>query len=198
MPDTREADLSSRLGMAPSTAETSQVPALRGIVLRRDTALASMSIASAQKLRTRIVIIEDHAILREGLKALIEDEPDFDIVGTFGGVEDALVGIHELQPDLVLTHLAFTGNSRFELLLAIKRVAPRARKLVLTAHNSEENIRAALNAGADGYVLKDANRAELMLAIRTVSAGQQFLCKAVANQILSGYLGSEVRRIPNA
>ena len=59
---------------------------------------------------------------------------------------------------------------------------------MLTAHENEEYIRAALNAGADGYVLKDANSAELMLAIRTVSAGQQFLCKAIASKILSGYL----------
>ena len=59
---------------------------------------------------------------------------------------------------------------------------------MLTAHESEEYIRAALNAGADGYVLKDANSAELMLAIRTVSIGQQFLCKAIASRILSGYL----------
>jgi len=62
------------------------------------------------------------------------------------------------------------------------------RKLVLTAHENEEYIRAALNAGANGYVLKDANSAELMLAIRTVSLGQQFLCKAIASKILSGYL----------
>ena len=149
--------------------------------------------------RTRIVLVEDHAILREGLKALIEFEPDFEIAGDFAGVAEGLAAIRRLQPDLVLTDLALPESSGFELLAAIKNVAPRARKLVLTAHNSEENIRAALNAGADGYVLKDANRAELMLAIRTVSAGQQFLCKAVANQILSGYLsGGEARRIPNA
>jgi len=65
--------------------------------------------------------------------------------------------------------------------------------LVLTAHENEEYIRAALNAGADGYVLKDANSTELMLAIRTVSAGQQFLCKAIASKILSGYLSGDQR-----
>jgi DNA-binding NarL/FixJ family response regulator len=152
-------------------------------------------VVSVAKPRTRIVLVEDHAILREGLKALIEIEPDFEIAGDFGSVEESLAGICDLQPDLVLTDLALPKSSGFELLAEIKRVAPRARKLVLTAHNSEEYIRAALNAGADGYVLKDANRAELMLAIRTVSAGQQFLCKAIASKILSGYLsGGEPRR----
>jgi DNA-binding NarL/FixJ family response regulator len=144
---------------------------------------------------TRMIIVEDHAILREGLKALIEIEPDLQIVGDFGTVAEGMEGIRMLQPDLVLTDLAIPDASGFRLLSEIARAAPTARKLVLTAHNSEEYIRAALNAGADGYVLKDANRAELMLAIRTVSAGQQFLCKAIANKILSGYLASgEPRR----
>jgi DNA-binding NarL/FixJ family response regulator len=161
--------------------------------------IESPAIVSVPVPRTRIVLVEDHAILREGLKALIEIEPDFEITGDFGTVEECLADIGRLQPDVVLTDLALPGRSGFELLLQIKHVVPNARKLVLTAHNSEEYIRAALNAGADGYVLKDANRAELMLAIRTVAAGQQFLCKAIANKILSGYLlGGEPRRSANA
>jgi DNA-binding NarL/FixJ family response regulator len=138
--------------------------------------------------RIRIVLVEDHAILREGLKALILMEADFDIVGEFASAEQSLAGIGELQPDIVMTDLALPGRSGIELLGEVKRLSPRSRKLVLTAHENEEYIRAALNAGADGYVLKDANSAELMLAIRTVSVGQQFLCKAIASKILSGYL----------
>ena len=140
------------------------------------------------KPRLRIVLVEDHAILREGLKALIEIESDFDIVGEFGSVEECLAGIVDLQPDLLLTDLALPGRSGIELLAEMQRLSPLTRKLVLTAHENEEYIRAALNAGANGYVLKDANSAELMLAIRTVSLGQQFLCKAIASKILSGYL----------
>jgi DNA-binding NarL/FixJ family response regulator len=163
------------------------------------TELASI-VGGAPKPRIRIVLIEDHAILREGLQALISIEPDFEIAGDFdfGRVGEALAAIRRLQPDLVVTDLALPGSSGFELLAKIKHVAPGARKLVLTAHGSEENIRAALNAGADGYVLKEANRAELMLAIRTVSAGQQFLCRAAAGNILSGYLsGGEPLRGPD-
>ena len=145
------------------------------------------------KRRIRIVLVEDHAILREGLKALIEIEPDFDLVGEFGSVEDSLEGIGRLQPDLVLTDLALPGRSGIELLAEIQRLSPLTRKLVLTAHENEEYVRAALCAGANGYVLKDANSAELMLAIRTVSVGQQFLCKAIASKILSGYLSGDQR-----
>src|SRR5882757_3181605 len=154
-----------------------------GVDIRPPTILCN-----APKPRIRIVLVEDHAILREGLKALIEIESDFHIVGEFGSVEDCLEGIRDLQPDLVLTDLALPGRSGIELLAEIQRLSPLTRKLVLTAHENEEYIRAALNAGANGYVLKDANSAELMLAIRTVSTGQQFLCKAIASKILSGYL----------
>src|ERR1700730_15170505 len=140
------------------------------------------------KPRIRIVLVEGHAILREGLKALIEIEADFHIVAEFGSVEDSLEGIRDLQPDLVLTDLALPGRSGIELLAEIQRLSPLTRKLVLTAHENEEYIRAALQAGANGYVLKDAKSGELMLAIRTVSLGQQFLCKAIASKILSGYL----------
>jgi DNA-binding NarL/FixJ family response regulator len=151
-------------------------------------ARSSTPTVSPRKPKIRIVLVEDHAILREGLKALIEIESDFDIVGEFGSVEDCLAGLAGLQPDLLLTDLALPGRSGIELLAEMQRLSPLTRKLVLTAHENEEYIRAALNAGANGYVLKDANSAELMLAIRTVSLGQQFLCKAIASKILSGYL----------
>jgi DNA-binding NarL/FixJ family response regulator len=153
------------------------------------------SVAMVPNSRIRIVLLEDHAILRDGLKALIEIEPEFAVVGEFGAVDECLAAIDELQPDLVLTDLELPQRSGIELLAHLKHVVPKARKLVLTAHNSEEYVRAALNAGADGYVLKDAGRAELMLAIRSVAAGQQFLCEAVANKVLCGYLrGGEPRR----
>jgi len=133
--------------------------------------------------------------LRDGLKALIEMEPDFAVVGEFNTVDQCLAAIAELQPDLVLTDLELPQRSGIELLAHVRHLLPKARKLVLTAHDSEEYVRAALHAGADGYVLKDANRTELILAIRTVLAGQQFLCEAVANKVLCGYLsGGESRR----
>jgi len=149
--------------------------------------------ANETKPKIRIVLVEDHAILREGLKALIELELDFDVVGEFCSVDESLDGIRNLQPDIVVTDLGLPGRSGIELLSEIKRLSPMTRKLVLTAHENEEYIRAALNAGAEGYVLKDANSAELMLGIRTVSLGQQFLCRAIASKILSGYLSGDQR-----
>jgi DNA-binding NarL/FixJ family response regulator len=137
--------------------------------------------------RIRMVLVEDHAILREGLKALIELEADLDIVGEFCTVEDSLGGIADLQPDLVVTDLVLPGRSGIELLGEIRRLFPHTHRLVLTAHSNEEYVHAALDAGAQGYVLKDATSAELMLAIRTVAAGRPFLCQAIAAKSLPGH-----------
>jgi two-component system response regulator NreC len=145
--------------------------------------------------RIRIMLVEDHAILREGLKALLEGESDFDVVGEFRCAEDSLNGISDLQPDLILTDLAPIGRWGVEWLAEIRRRSPATRKLVLTWCGNEEHIRAALKAGADGYVAKDANIAELMLAIRTVAVGGQYLCEAAANLVLSNFLAREPRRI---
>ncbi|MHB8721735.1 MAG: LuxR C-terminal-related transcriptional regulator [Steroidobacteraceae bacterium] len=150
--------------------------------------------ARAPDPRTRIVFVEGRAILREGLRALIDDEPDFEVAGDFGAAAEGLAGIRRLQPDVVLIDFILPETSGCELLAQIKHAAPRARTLVLTAHDGEGNIRAALNAGAQGYVLTHANRAELLPAIRSVSAGRHFISRGIANKILSGYLSGKKRR----
>src|ERR1700733_8257813 len=101
--------------------------------------------------RIRIVLVEDHAILRDGLKAPIELDPEFRVVAEFDAVEPSLSCIRDLQPNIVLTDLALPGRSGIELLSEIRALSPLTRKLVLTAYDNEEYIRAALTAGADGY-----------------------------------------------
>jgi DNA-binding NarL/FixJ family response regulator len=135
-----------------------------------------------------LVLIEDRTVLRDGLKALLQLHSDVLIVGEYSCAESASNGIHQLQPDVVVADLALRNGSGIELIGAIQHLSPCSRKLVLTGSDCPEHIRAALCAGADGYVLKDASSAELMLAIRTVSIGQRFLCKAIASKILSGFL----------
>ena len=138
--------------------------------------------------RIRIVLVEDHSILRAGLRALLEIEGDFDIVGDYGCVEACLGDLEHSQPDLIITDLNLPGRSGTDLIVEIRQRAPRIRKLVLTAHDDEEIVRATLSAGADGYILKNANSAELSLAIRTVMGDESYLCKAIASKVLSGYL----------
>jgi DNA-binding NarL/FixJ family response regulator len=88
----------------------------------------------------------------------------------------------------VLTDIGLADHSGLLLVRELRKVCPAARVILLTAHASEEYIRAGLDANADGYVLKDSGHAELISAIRTVATGQQFLCKAVASRVLATYL----------
>lgn len=135
-----------------------------------------------------IVLVEDHAILREGLRTLIELESDLKVVG------EASTGAHGVRvaqgtsPTLVITDLAMPGGSGLRTINELRTGCPYVRVLVLTAYCTDEFIGAALSAGADGYVLKDASRAELLEAIRSVIAGQKYFSKAVSARLVSGYL----------
>jgi DNA-binding NarL/FixJ family response regulator len=150
--------------------------------------LQLMNIGRADHPGSRLVLVEDHAILREGLRALLELEPDLRIAGESTNGIDAVELVRNLVPSLVITDIALPGRSGIELIGFLRQVQPTVKILVLTAHNSEEYIRAALNAGADGYVLKDASRAELLQAVRAILSGQTFLCASVTAKVVSGYL----------
>jgi DNA-binding NarL/FixJ family response regulator len=142
-----------------------------------------MLFKTESKPRIRIVLVEDHSIMRECLKALIEVDQSFDVVGEFDSAEQSLNGIRDLQPDVLLTDLGLPGRSGIDLLGDVDRISPGTRKLVLTAYDNIQYISAAMSAGADGYVLKSASSDELMRAIRAVSMGQHFLCKAITDEM---------------
>ena len=150
--------------------------------------LHPVDFGGAEHAKNRLVLVEDHAILREGLRALLELERDLQIAGESTNGLDAVELVRQLAPALVITDIALPGRSGIELIGCLRQVQPGVKILVLTAHNSEEYIRAALNAGADGYVLKDASRVELLQAIRTILSGQTFLCASVTARVVSGYL----------
>jgi DNA-binding NarL/FixJ family response regulator len=138
--------------------------------------------------RSRLVVVEDHAILREGLRALLELEPDLAIAGEASNGIDAVPVVESLKPAMLITDIALPRRSGIELIGCLRQMRLDLKILVLTAHSSEEYIRAALNAGADGYVLKDASRADLLQAIRAVLGGQTYLCSSVTAKVVSGYL----------
>lgn len=152
-----------------------------------------MSVAARSK--TRIVLVEDHAILRDGLRALLDFESDLTVVGAVGDGAAALRAVNELHPDLVIADVSLPDRSGIALIGELLSLHPALRLLVLTAHGTEEYIRAALNAGAHGYVLKDSGRNDLILAIRAVVAGRQYLCSSVAAKVVSGFVsGFEPKR----
>lgn len=138
--------------------------------------------------RWRLVIAEDHTIIREGLRALLAGDPEFEIVGE---AEDGLAAVRvveQLRPDLVVMDLSMPKMNGVGAIREIKRVTPDTKIVVLTVHKNEEYILASFQAGSNGYVLKYATHEELVAAIRTVLRGQPYLSPAVSAVVLEGYL----------
>jgi DNA-binding NarL/FixJ family response regulator len=123
--------------------------------------------------QTRILLVEDHRILREGLRAILAAQPDFAVVGEGGDGLEAIRLARALQPDLVLLDLSMPRMNGLDALKEIKRVAPGARVLILTAQRGDEYVRGALAAGADGYLVKDLSAGELVVGVRAAAAGKR-------------------------
>lgn len=136
----------------------------------------------------RLVIVEDHALLRAGLWALLAREPDLEVVGEADNGRDAVRIAGSLTPDLVLMDITMPGTNGIEAIASLKRRYPAIRVLVLTMHKTHEYIQESLSAGADGYILKGASQEELCLAVRTVLQGKVYLTPDISERIISGYL----------
>ena len=136
----------------------------------------------------RIVLAEDHAILREGLKALLSADPAMEIVCEAEDGREALRCVAGHAPDLILIDLAMPKMNGLEAIREIRRHHGATKILVLTVHRSEEYVHAALEAGADGYVLKDSTHAELLMAIRHVLSGKRYLGPGASEMVIEGYL----------
>ncbi len=147
--------------------------------------------------RVRIAIVDDHIILRQGLRALLEIEADLEIVGEAGTAAEAQELVRRTQPALVLSDISLPDKSGLALISDLRALCPRVRILMLTAYSSEDYIRVALNSNADGYVLKDSSRAELLHAIRAVACGERYVCTTITSRLVCGFLGVGDQPKPN-
>ncbi|NWF57309.1 MAG: response regulator transcription factor [Syntrophaceae bacterium] len=138
--------------------------------------------------KQRIVIAEDHTILREGLRALLSSEPDLEIAGEAQDGQEAIRCVEKMKPNLVLMDLSMPRMNGMDAIREIKKRAPDTKVLVLTVHKTDEYIVATLQAGADGYVLKDSTNAELRMAIKTVLGGNFFISPGISAKVIEGYL----------
>jgi two-component system response regulator NreC len=136
----------------------------------------------------RIVVVDDHAIMRDGLSALLDKEEEFEVVGTASDGKTAIEVVDRLAPDIVIMDLSMPRTDGARAIAAIKRKHEDLKIVVLTFHKEEAHIRTALEAGADAYVLKDNGREELLAAINNVAAGRNYLSPVIAGRVMSGYV----------
>ena len=145
--------------------------------------------------KVRIVLADDHTILREGLRALLTAEDEIVVVGEAQDGREAVRCVERLEPDLLLMDLSMPRMSGMDAIREIKKRYPDTKIIALTVHKTEEYLLTTLQAGADGYVLKDATHDELVMAIRTVMAGKSYLSPDVSEKVIEGYLvGKESNR----
>ncbi|QLE39926.1 response regulator transcription factor [Nostoc sp. C052] len=132
----------------------------------------------------RVLIVDDHSIVRQGLAAMIENEPDMTVVGQAGNGQEAIAQYRQLQPDVTLIDLRMPQVSGVEAIVTICAEFAHARMIVLTTYDGDEDIYRALRAGAKGYLLKDAEPDALLNAIHIVHSGQQYIPSEVAAKLV--------------
>jgi DNA-binding NarL/FixJ family response regulator len=136
----------------------------------------------------KIVIAEDHTILREGLRALLASHTEFEVVDEAGDGREAVRSAERHKPDLILMDLSMPRMDGMGAIQEIRRRCPETKVLVLTVHKEEEYIVETLAAGAHGYLLKDATHGELVMAIRNVLSGRPYISPGVSKKVIEGYL----------
>ena len=138
--------------------------------------------------KQRIFIAEDQTIVRDGLRALLSSNPNFEVVGEAEDGREVIRNIEEYKPDLILMDLSMPRMNGMEAIKEVKKLLPDTKILVLTIHKTEEYILTVLKAGADGYLLKNDTQEELMTAIKSVLEGKSYLSPGVSQKVIEGYV----------
>ncbi len=137
--------------------------------------------------RIRVMLVDDHPVVREGLMAMIETQPDMEVVGEAGDGQEAVRLVKQLHPDVVLMDLQMPKMGGVEAIQQIRKENERAEVIILTTYDSDEHIFSGIEAGARGYLLKGASRDDLFKAIRAASRGESLLEPAVASRLVERF-----------
>ncbi|MEI8311396.1 MAG: response regulator transcription factor [Verrucomicrobiota bacterium] len=138
----------------------------------------------------RIYLLEDHAIVREGLRLIIEQEPDMEVCGDAGCAVEAFTEIQALRPDAVVTDISMPGMNGIEFLKNLKALHPEIVTIVLSMHSESDYAERALRAGAAGYVMKMDSAGEIIIALRKAFLGEKHISEKIVNSLLCKALGS--------
>ena len=137
--------------------------------------------------RTRILLVDDHAVVRQGFKMLLDAQPDMEIVGEASNGREAVETAEALRPDVVVMDVAMPELNGIEATRRLTASTPHTRVIALSMHKDSVYVREILRAGARGYLLKDSGAEDLVSAIRAVAKGESYLSPAVSNAVLDDY-----------
>jgi len=143
--------------------------------------------------KIRVLICDDHTLFREGLRSLLQNEPGVEVVGEAENGRDAIEKLKQIPADVVLMDISMPHLNGFEATQKIVQTCKNVRVLVLTMYDEDDLIIRCLEAGASGYVLKDAPAEQLVYAIREARKGGKYLSPSVVNKVVSQYLQTSVR-----
>jgi two-component system response regulator NreC len=138
--------------------------------------------------KIKILIADDHKILRQGIRSLLAPQPDFEVVGETADGPETLKETFKLKPDVVLMDIGMPNLNGFEATRQIKKNLPEVKVLILTMYQDDEYVLQALHSGASGYVLKDVAVEELVTAIRAVNNDQYYLSPSISHTVIDAYL----------
>ena len=137
----------------------------------------------------KLLIVDDHGVLRAGLRALLNNEADMEVIGEASNAEEAAQQVLDHRPDVVLMDISLSGESGIEITKLLTRQHSKTKVLMLTIHEDETLLRAAIQAGASGYILKRAVESELVNAIRAVAGGDMYIHPAMTRSLLKAQRG---------
>ncbi|GAB4282776.1 MAG: hypothetical protein Kow0080_36750 [Candidatus Promineifilaceae bacterium] len=144
----------------------------------------------------RILLADDHGVLRAGLRALLNAEPDFTVVGEAENGSQTITLAHELQPDVLLLDVSMPEPGGIEVTRQVRQQCPHTRVLILTVHEDESLLQEAIQAGAAGYIIKRAVEAELINAVRAIWRGDLYVHPAMTRALLKGIRPSAPAETP--
>lgn len=140
--------------------------------------------------KIRVVLADDHAIFRKGVKSLLEDELDIEIIGEASDGVEALEKVNQLAPDVLMIDISMPRMTGIEASEIVHKQNPKTKTLILSMHNNDDYILKAVECGASGYLLKDTGKEEMLKALRTVAGGEKYFTGTVSNIIVNGYLNN--------
>jgi DNA-binding NarL/FixJ family response regulator len=140
--------------------------------------------------KLRVLVVDDHTLIRQGIVGLLDSQPDVEVVGQAGNAADALAAAVELEPDVVLMDISMPGTTGLDATRRIRASCPAVRVLILTIHDREDYLYEALRAGASGYVLKGADIGELIQAVRSAARGEMYLYPGATKTLIEDYVRS--------